>query len=121
MIGLAIAYGTALILIGVVGYLASGAASVTALIPAFIGIVALASGLLALNARWHKHAMHVAAAVALIALLGTLRGVISLFTWLGGTPPDRPGAVVSQSVTALLSLVFVALAIRSFARARRSP
>jgi hypothetical protein len=116
----AILYGVVLIVIGVVGYVASGAASITALIPAFIGLVAALCGALALNERFHKHAMHAASAVALIALLGTLRGIPAAFAWLGGTPPDRPGAVVSQILTALLSLLFVALAIRSFVRARRS-
>jgi hypothetical protein len=45
---------------------------------------------------------------------------MSALVWIGGTAPERPGATVSQSLTALLSVVFVILAVRSFVRARRS-
>jgi hypothetical protein len=116
----AIVYGCLLILIGVAGYVASGAASFTALIPAAIGLVAALCGVAALKERWHKHAMHAASVVAVIALLGTVRGLMSAFLWIGGTAPERPGATVSQSLTAVLSVVFVILAVRSFVRARRA-
>jgi hypothetical protein len=120
MARVAILYGLLLILIGVAGYVASGAASVTALIPAFIGLLAVVLGGLALRESWHRHAMHAVSALALLAVLGTVRGLMSALLWIGGNAPARPGAVVSQSLTALLSIVFVLLAVRSFVRARRS-
>lgn len=116
----AIFYGLVLVLIGVSGYVASGAASITALIPAFIGGVAALCGAAALKPAWTRHAMHVAVGVAVVALLGTIGGLIDLFAWIGGSAPERTGAVVSQSLTAAVSILFIALSVRSFVRARRS-
>jgi hypothetical protein len=112
--------GLALIILGVAGYFGSGAVSVTALIPAFIGVVLLLLGLLARNEKLRKHSMHVAMLVALLAIGGTFRGILGVFAWLGGTPPERPLAVVSQTVTAVLCLLLLIGGIRSFIAARRA-
>jgi hypothetical protein len=112
--------GVALIVLGIAGYFGSGAASVTALIPAFIGAVFLVLGLLARNEKLRKHSMHASMLVALLAIAGTFRGVIGVFAWLGGTPPERPLAVVAQMVTAVLCLLLLIGGIRSFIAARRA-
>ena len=117
---IAIVFGTLLIFVGLVGYAVSGAASFTALIPAMIGVLIGICGFVGLNERLRKHAMHGAAGLALLALLGSARGVIGLVSWAGGTVPERPLAVASQSVTAVLCFVFVILAVRSFIDARRA-
>lgn len=117
---LAIVFGTLLIFVGLVGYVVSGAASFTALIPALLGVLIGVCGFVGLNERLRKHAMHAAATLALLALFGSARGVLGLVSWAGGTVPERPLAVASQSVTAVLCFVFVILAIRSFIEARRS-
>jgi hypothetical protein len=64
--------------------------------------------------------MHAAAALALLGFLGTVPGIIKLVKWQFGTVPARPAAVVSQSIMALLTLLFVLLCVRSFINARRS-
>jgi hypothetical protein len=112
--------GIALIVLGVGGYVASSAASVTALIPAFIGAVFVVLGLLGRRENLRRHAMHVAMLVALLALGGTFRGITGLVAWIGGTPPDRPGAVVAQAITALLCILLVVGGIRSFVAARKA-
>jgi hypothetical protein len=113
--------GTLLILIGVGFYLGTGATSVTALIPAFLGLPIVIAGALALwRESWRKHAIHVAVLVALLGLLGSAPGLLRLPALLGGEELARPTAVVAQSLTALLCLVFVILAVRSFIQARRS-
>ena len=112
--------GIALIVLGVAGYVFSGAASVTALIPAFIGIVFLLLGLVGRKERLRKPAMHGTMLVALLAIGGTVGGLLRLLAWLGGTPPERPMAVVAQAITALLCLLLLAGGIRSFIAARRA-
>lgn len=114
-----IGYGSLLILVGVIGYFGTGAESMTALIPAFLGIPVEALGVLALKERFLKHAMHGAAVIGLLGLLGTLRGVLQLPAYFAGTA-ERPAAVLSQSATAFLSLVFLVLCVRSFIEARRA-
>jgi hypothetical protein len=112
--------GVALIVLGVGGYVLSGAASVTALIPAVIGAVFLLLGLLGRKESLRKHAMHAAMLVALLAIGGTFRGITGLVAWLGGTPPQRPLAVVVQLITALLCAVLLIGGIRSFIAARQA-
>jgi hypothetical protein len=113
-------FGVLLIVLGVVGYAATGGVSVTALIPAFFGIVLVALGLLARNERYRKHAMHVAVVVGLLGLLGTARGLMALPRVMSQTDVDRPAAVVAQAVMAILMIVYVALGVRSFIAARRA-
>lgn len=115
-----LALGSLLTLIGVGFYFGTGATSVTALIPAFLGIPMAIAGLLALCEGWRKHAMHVAVLLALAGFVGSARGLLQLPAFLTGAELARPAAVVAQSVTALLCLVFVGLAVNSFIQARRS-
>jgi hypothetical protein len=117
---LTIAFGLVLVLLGVVGYLATGRESPTALIPAFAGILFLILGAVARNPGARKLAMHLAAALALVGALGTARGLVSFFRMAGGAEVARPPAVIAQAVMCVLCLVFVALCVRSFVAARRS-
>ena len=119
MAGITIGFGVVLIAVGVIGYVATGMQSWTALIPAIIGVLFAVLGVVARNPGYRKHAMHAAAALALLGFAGTVPGVIKLFRWMGSEEPARPAAVVSQSVTAVLCLVFLVLCVRSFIHARR--
>jgi hypothetical protein len=116
----AILTGTLLIILGIVSYMVSGGESPTALIPTAFGIVLASLGLLARKEALRKHAMHAAAAVGLIALLGSASGFLKLFTLLGGDEVLRPAAVIAQSIMFVLSALFVGLAINSFVKARRN-
>ena len=113
-------FGITLVALGVVGYVATDAVSMTALIPAFFGVVLLVAGWLALNEQRRKHAMHAAAMVGVVGFLGAARGLGGLFTLLSGGEVPRPAAVVSQSLMAALMAVFVALCVKSFIDARRA-
>ena len=114
----AIGIGVLLMIIGIAGYVVGmmgDRASVTALIPAFIGIVLVLLGAIA-NASegLRKHLMHAAILVALLGFIATAGRLVSRLSELTMSP-----AVLSQAATAVLCLVFVILAIRSFAAARR--
>ena len=84
--------GFLLILLGVVGYVATGRASVTALIPAFVGAVFLVLALVARNADARRHAMHAAVALALLGVFGTAPRIL---TALRAGDISRP-AVMAQ-------------------------
>jgi hypothetical protein len=121
MAGLAIGVGVILTLLGVIGYFASGGASATALIPAGFGVLFMILGLVARNQAWRKHAMHGAAVLGLVGLAATFTGALKAFTLMGGGTVERPQAVIAQGVMALLCLVFLIFAVRSFIQARRTP
>ena len=114
------AVGSLLILIGVGFYFGTGATSLTALIPAALGLPMAITGVIALRERWRKHAMHAAVLVALLGFLGSARGLLSLPALLSGAELARPAAVAAQAITAILCLAFVALAVNSFVQARRA-
>ena len=120
MPGLTIVFGLILIALGVVGYFATGRQSPTALIPAFAGALFLVLGLVARSPGARKHAMHAAAALAVLGFLGTVPGLIKFFRMLGGAEVARPAAVRSQAIMAVLCVVFVILCVRSFIAARRA-
>jgi hypothetical protein len=114
-----LALGVALIILGLAGYFLTAAVSMTALIPAAFGLVIALAGLIARDDRKRKHAMHGAVLIALLGLLGSVRGVLQIGDVFNGTAA-RPAAVVSQTIMAVLTLGYIAIAVRSFIRARAS-
>ena len=115
-----IVFGLLMIVLGVGGYLLTGRHP-TALIPAGVGVVFIVLGTLARNDRHRKHVMHLAAALALVGFVAmAVMGWVKLARWAAGTAPDRPAAVVSQSILGALLLVFLVLCVRSFISARRA-
>jgi uncharacterized membrane protein len=115
-----VVFGALLSIVGVGFFAGTGARAVTALIPVFLGVPLIAAGLVARREGLRRHAMHAAALLGTLGLLGTLRGAFRLPSLLAGAAVARPAAVVEQAVTALLCLVFVGLCIRSFVNARRA-
>jgi hypothetical protein len=115
-----ILFGVVLIVLGVVGYVATGGVSLTALIPSLFGVVLALLGWLGLNERYRKHAMHVAVMVGLLGFLGTARGLIALPRLVSDAGVERPAAVAAQGTMAILMIVYVALGVRSFIAARRA-
>jgi len=114
---LAITFGALLTLLGVGVWLATGADHVTSLIPAFFGVPLLLTGLAGLKAVLRMHAMHLAAGIALLGLLGSLARPISKLASGDGVALGLP--LVSQLVMAALCGVFLVLCIKSFVDARR--
>lgn len=119
MANITIGYGTLLIALAAGGYFGTGGVSLTAWIPAAFGLPMVLFGWLAKNPSKRKLFMHLAVAVALLAFLGSAKGVLGLGKMATGVSVERPAATVSMAVMALLSAVYLVLAIRSFVRARR--
>ncbi len=109
-----------LITLGVAMRMLSDSPSLTVLVPAFIGLLFLVSGLVALKDGARKHAMHAAAMLALLALLASAGGLMQLPALLAGDQVQRPLAVIARSITFALCTTFLILAIRSFIAARRA-
>jgi hypothetical protein len=132
----AILFGVILIVLSLVGYgMASagvGAVAVdgakkgpspTLFIPAGFGVILVVCGVIALKDHLRKHAMHAAAAIALIGgLVSGGRGASAL---LRAPDPDKPVnmlATASVWTMAVVCLLFVGLCVQSFmaaAKARR--
>jgi hypothetical protein len=115
-----IVFALVLIVIGVAGYVGTGAASVTALIPAFFGVVLGLLGWWGLNDRYRKHALHAAVVVGVLGFLGAARGLPGLLDVITGQEVERPAAVAAQSAMAVLMALFVGMCLRSFIDARRA-
>ena len=75
----AIIEGGFLVLFGIVAYIYSGQASITALIPSIFGLGILFPGYVAYNSPdMAKHAMHVTAVLALLGVLGSLDSILGI-------------------------------------------
>ncbi len=106
-----IGLGIALVLLGIIVTVLSSSGSVTSLIPTFIGAIFVGIGLVASQMpERNRDMMHIAAAVALLAILGSLGSLIGRGS--GGW------ALFSQLVTVVLCGGFLFLAIQSFKEAR---
>ena len=105
--------------LGIAGYVTTGMASPTALIPAGFGLVFAALGYYGRHEATRKTGMHLAMTVALVGLAGSVRGLMSLPTLLSGGVVERPAAVISQSVMAAILLLYLAVGIKSFRAARQ--
>ena len=108
--------GILLILLGIGAYVGTGRTSVTALIPAFFGVVYVLLALGARNEAARKHVMHAAVALSLVGAIAALgRAVPALRTGAASM-----AAVGSQLVMAVLLLIHLVLGIQSFIAARKA-
>jgi hypothetical protein len=114
--------GILLIILGIFSYILTGAASATALIPAFFGIVFAGLGWLANKKEsMRKHAMHAALLLAVLGLGGSFGGLTAMIGALtGGEMPERTGAAIGQAIMAVLCILFLIAGIKSFIDARKS-
>lgn len=117
----ALFFGAALIVLGLLGYFAPGTfgdyekVSMTSLIPAWIGMALLLCGLVATaKPTAKKHAMHLA---AMIGLFGFVGGFMPLFR---SNFNFEKASAVSGLLMISLSLLFVALCVKSFIDAKKA-
>jgi uncharacterized membrane protein YfcA len=117
----AIACGTILILIGILGAIAGNLHnnfSPTALIPAVFGVLLAACGFIAWKKEsLRKHLMH---AAVLIALLGFIGGLFSLRGPIMSGQMGDVTSLTAKIAMAAVCLLFVILGIKSFIDARRN-
>jgi hypothetical protein len=114
-----IVFGVVLIAIGCNGYLNTDPekASITALIPAFVGGLLVLLGALALKDSLRKHAMHGAAMVGLLGFLAAAGRLTQKLIAEGNLGVSS--ATIHVGLMALVCAVFVGLCVKSFIDARR--
>ncbi|MCF7729758.1 MAG: hypothetical protein K9M81_05245 [Chthoniobacterales bacterium] len=111
-------FGLLLNLIGLFGFFGTGATHYTALIPCALGLLLIASGLVAQKEHLRRHAMHGAVLISLIGLLGTASAFTKIPLLLDHAAGDKAPAFVAKIATAILCGLFFLLCLRSFIKAR---
>lgn len=111
--------GGVLVVVGVVSYIASGAVSLTALIPSGLGALLLIAAVVARKDAIRRHVMHVAMLIALIGIVATFNNTLRLGEVFAGTA-ERPLAVIASALTFVTLLVYLGFGIASFVQARRN-
>src|SRR5215472_8909821 len=122
MAKLTIVFGILLILLGIIGFVATGSHAPTALIPSGFGLLFMLFGFLAKTEDVKKRMlwMHVAVSVGLLGFLFTTAGLIDVIRMAFGATVRRPAAAVEQAFMWVICGIFVALCVRFFINARRS-
>ena len=110
--------GLLLMIVGVGGYVMTGMASPTALIPAAFGLVISMLGFYARHEDNRRTAMHLAMGIAMVGVLGSISGLLSIPALISGEAA-MPAAVVSRSAMAVILLVYLAIKFNSFQEARQ--
>jgi multisubunit Na+/H+ antiporter MnhF subunit len=122
MAKLTIMFGVVLILLGLLGFVATGHHAPTSLIPAIVGVILAALGALANteDAKKRMLYMHIAVTLGLLGFLGTAKSIVDYIEMLNGRQFPHPIAVEEKAAMAGVLLVFVVLCVRSFIAARRA-
>ena len=109
-----VAVGVLLLAQGLGFYFAADSRSVTALIPAFVGLPILVLGAIAMQPAARKHAMHAAAALAALGLAAAIGRMAT-----AGLSVSLAG--ISVMILALITGGYVIVCAKSFVDARRRP
>jgi len=118
---LSVTIGILMIILGAGSFLLTGAASATALIPAFFGIAFVGLGILGIKKEsMRKHVMHAALLLAILGIGGSFGGLINVLGVLGGNELERPNAAYAQAIMAIICIYFVIAGVRSFISARKT-
>ncbi|WP_263385168.1 hypothetical protein [Granulicella arctica] len=121
MAKLTMVFGVLLVVIAVAGFVATGSAHPTALIPGGIGLLFVVFGALANTTDSKKRMlwMHIAVTVALLVFLGLIPADIKVFQLAHGAELPHPIAIEEKAAASLLALLYVLACVRSFIIARR--
>jgi hypothetical protein len=122
MAKLTICFGIVLILLGLLGFVATGHHAPTALIPSVVGLILVILGFLARtdDAKKRMLNMHIAVTVGLLGFLGTAKSIVDYINMVLGQQFPHPIAVQEKAAMSLILLFFVLLCVRSFIAARRA-
>ncbi len=110
--------GVALVLLGIGAYVLTSAVSITALIPAFVGVPLLACAAVARSATRRRPALAVALAIALLGALGSSMNVIQIGDAIAGTA-QRPSAVWVSTIMFVLLVAYLVVGTRALLADRR--
>jgi hypothetical protein len=119
MAKITLVFAVLLIALGLAGFLGTGNAHPTALIPAGIGLLLGVFGLLAITPDENRRRlfMHINVTIGLVGFLGTMA---ELFRNLASSQALNLTAMFAKLALAWLLLIYVALCAWSFIAARRT-
>ena len=103
---------------GIIAYIVTGAVSITALIPTFIGVLLLICAFLAAKPALHRYSLYATLVIALLGAGGSLMNVAKLGNLFAGTA-ERPAATIVSTIMFLLLVLYLAMGIRLLVQARR--
>jgi hypothetical protein len=120
MAKLTIGFGVLLIALGLIGFVSTGSAHPTALIPSGLGVIFAIFGFFANTENSKKRMlwMHISVTVALLAFLGTIMADFQVIQISRGVEYPHPAAILEKAAMSLFSLIYVLFCIRSFVNAR---
>jgi len=120
MAKLTIGFGIILVLLAVIGFVATGSSHPTALIPAALGLLFVLFGSLANTTDSKKRMlwMHISVTVGLLGFLSMIPADIAAFRLSNGAQYPSPAAVIEKAAMSLLCLLYVLFCVRSFINAR---
>lgn len=117
-----IVFGVLLIILGLVGFIGTGSAHPTALIPTWWGLAMCLGGFLAISPSEsrRKLLMHINVTIGLLGCIGAFASGLHSYghTRSLGLDPDYK-ALAAQLAMAILLLIYVNLCVRSFIDVRR--
>jgi fucose 4-O-acetylase-like acetyltransferase len=121
MAKLTIGFGVLLIVLGIFGFVATGSAYPTALIPTALGLLFVLFGVMANTEDSKKRMlwMHISVTLALLVFLGMIPAAIDVIRLAHGVFFPYPAAVEEKAALGLFSLIYVLFCVRSFINARR--
>ncbi len=121
MAKLTIGFGVLLALLGIAGFVYTGSAHPTALIPCVIGAFFVLFGVMANTDDSKKRMlwMHISVTVALLVFLGTIPADIQTIRLARGNALPHPVSILEKGALSLLCLLYVLACVRSFINARR--
>lgn len=110
MSNLTYGYAAVLILLGLIGYFATGRQSVTALIPAFFGVLVLVLSMVVGRLSGPGVLRWTLIILAVVGFGATVGGIPKVIQLIGGSEIARPPAAISQAVMAVVSLIVAVMA-----------
>lgn len=106
-----IGIGALFVLIGIAAYVLSDFASVTALIPAFFGVIIVALGIVGWQTDNERIAIYAMGVLAAISVAGSGRGIPDILSLLGGESVDSVIATTTQALTIVLGLTLLVIVV----------
>jgi hypothetical protein len=111
--------GAALVLLGIGAYVLTSAVSVTALIPAFVGVPLLVCAAVARAETRRRAALAAALVIALLGALGSSMNVLKIGDAIAGTA-QRPSAVWVSTIMFVLLVAYLVAGGRALLTSRAS-
>ncbi|ELY51248.1 MULTISPECIES: hypothetical protein [Natronorubrum] len=104
---LGIVLGAVLVVVGIAAYVVSDFASITALIPAVFGVIIAGFGVVGRQTERRRLAVIGIGVLALLGVVGSVRGISDVIALLTGGAVDSTVAAVAQGSMILVGLILL--------------